>query len=61
MRPSCLLLVMAGREAFNRKGRKETRKVRKEEELGNPSQTRGRIERYRFGEVCCAGQSCHQA
>ena len=44
MRPSCLLLVRPEEKAFNRKGRKETRKVRKEEELGNPSQTRGWIE-----------------
>ena len=42
MRPSCLLLV-AEEKTFNRKGRKETRKVRKEK-LGNPSQTRGWIE-----------------
>ena len=44
MRPSCLLLVRPEEKSFNRKGRKETRKVRKEEELGNPSQTRGWIE-----------------
>ncbi len=43
MRPSCLLLA-GKRKTLNRKGRKETRKVRKEEELGNPSQTRGWID-----------------